>query len=105
MLEFFAVGLLVIVGFVLAIGAVVLVPLILLSLLINLLVQLVALPFRVLGWLLVGAVGTAAVVGKVLLGLGLFLGGLLFLPLLPVLFVVGLIWLFVRLVRPRPAFG
>ena len=105
MLEFLAFGLLIIVALVLAIGAVVLVPLMIVGLLLSLLVQLVVLPFRVLGRLFTGAVGITAAAGKVFLGLGLLVGGLLFLPLLPILFAVGLIWLFVRLLRPRPAFG
>ena len=105
MLEFLAVCVLIIVAFVLAIGAVVLVPLMLVGLLLKLLIQLVVLPFRVLGWLFAGAVGIAAAGVKVFIGLGLLVGGLLFLPLLPILFAVGLIWLFVRLLRPRPAFG
>ena len=105
MLEFLAAGLLFVVVIVLAVGALVLVPLMLLGLLIKLLVSLVALPFRLLGWLFAGAVGIAAAVGKVAVAFGLLLGGLLFLPLLPILLAGGLIWLFARLLRPRPAFG
>lgn len=105
MLEILAVGLLIVVGLVLTIGAVVLVPLMLLGLVLKILIQVVVLPFRLLGWLLAGAVGIAAAVGKVVIGLGLLVGGLLFLPLLPILFLVGLAWLFVRLFRPRPAYG
>ncbi len=105
MLEFLAIVLLVVVGFVLAIGAIVLIPLMLLGVALNLLIQLIALPFRLCAWLFAGAVGLAAGVLKVLVGLGLLVGGLLFLPLLPLLFVVGLIWLFARLLRPRPAYG
>ena len=106
MLEILALGALFFVG----LFALVALPFILLGGLFKLLIMLVLLPFRVLG-AVVGALGAvAAGVGKLFLFLLLvpfllliFIGGALVLPLLPVLALVGLVWLLVRAGRPRTA--
>lgn len=106
MLELLALGLLFFVGLIALVAA----PFILLGGLIKLLVILLLLPFRLLGAVF-GAVATvAAGLGKLALFLllALFLplilvGGAILVPLLPVLAVVGLVWLLVRAARPRQA--
>jgi hypothetical protein len=93
----------------LALVALVAVPLILVGLVLKLLVALVLLPFRALGWLF-SALGAAAVgVTKLVLGLAagcvmilLVIGGVALLPLVPLLLLVGMAWLAARLLRtPR----
>lgn len=73
-------------------------PLLLLVGLVKLVLFLVLLPFRVLGALLHAAVGGCSV----LLALGLALGALLVLPLLPLVLLGLAVALVVRLARPRP---
>ena len=67
------------------------------------------LPFRLLGAVLGAAAGAAGFVAKLLFGLVAVLfgivvtaGALVLLPLIPILFLVGGIWLLARLARPRP---
>jgi hypothetical protein len=106
MLEILALGLLFFVGLIALVAA----PFILLGGLIKLLVMLLLLPFRLLG-AVVGAVGTVALgLGKLALVLLvvcvlplILIAGAIIVPLLPVLAVVGLIWLLVRAARPRQA--
>ena len=90
----------------LAFGAFVLVPLLLLKLVFG----LVFLPFKLVG--LVFRVVFGALGGLVRVGFGLVgvIGGLLamafflvLLPLMPLLLVGGFVWLVARLARPRPA--
>lgn len=108
MLEILALGALFFVG----LFALLALPFLLLGGLFKLLIMLILLPFRVLG-AVAGAVGAVAVgLGKLFLFLllALFLplilvGGALVVPLLPVLALVGLVWLLVRAARPRPAPG
>lgn len=101
MLEILALGLMFFVG----LFALVALPFLLLGGLFKLLIMLILLPFRVLGAVAVG-------LGKLFffLLLALFLplilvAGALVVPLLPVLALVGLVWLLVRATRPRPAPG
>jgi hypothetical protein len=108
MLEILALGLMFFVG----LFALVALPFLLLGGLFKLVIMLILLPFRVLG-AVAGALGAVAVgLGKlfIFLLLALFLPlilvvGALAVPLLPVLALVGLVWLLVRAARPRPAPG
>jgi hypothetical protein len=110
MLETLVAAALVVVALIVGLIALVALPFILVGGLLKLLIMLILLPFRALG-VVFGAVGTVlAGLGKLVLFL-LFvcflplvlLGGALLLPLLPVLLVVGLIWLLARAARPRPS--
>jgi len=97
----------IVIGFLLVLGLVVL-PLLVVGALLKLLVALVLLPFRVLGAVVGAFAALFAGVGKVLVFLiGLVAAaaalvfGVLLLPLLPLLLLGGAIWLLVRLLRPR----
>ena len=96
----------------LALAALVALPLILVALVIKVLVALILLPFRAVGWLL-GGVGAAAA-GLVKLAvlsvagcfaLLLLVGGVVLLPILPLVLLLGATaWLASRLLRsPRAA--
>ena len=106
MLELLALGALFFVGLL----ALVALPFLLLGGLIKLLVVVILLPFRLLGAVF-GVLGTVvAVLGKLALFLLvacflplILIGGAIIVPLLPVLALVGLVWLLVRAARPRPA--
>ncbi len=102
------------VGFLLLLGllALLLVPLMLVGLALKLLVSLILLPFRVVGWLVGASLAVLVGAGKLLVLLfagGLLLvlvaGGAVLLPLIPLLLFVGLVWLLVRLLRPREDVG
>jgi hypothetical protein len=102
MLEFLLMAVVVFVGLVL-------VPILLLGLFLKALLWVVLLPFRAVAAVVgigVGLLGFLAKgVGAVLaIGLGalLLIGGLLVLPLLPVLALVLMVWVIVRLLRPHP---
>ena len=100
---------LIVVGSLLVLGLVVL-PLLVIGTLLKLLLWLVLLPFRAVG-AVIGVAGTVlAGLGKLALCLLLvcvvplvLVGGALILPLLPLIAIVGLVWLLVRAARPRPA--
>ena len=80
------------------VGCLIVVPLLLLGLALRLALGLALLPFRIAGLAIRLAVGL--VVGLV----GLVLAGaVLLIPLLPVIALVGGIWLIVRLSRRHPA--
>jgi hypothetical protein len=96
----------VLIFFMLAFGALVFVPLLLLKLVFS----LAFLPFRLVGLafrLVFGALGGLFRVGFGLVGLVAGILAMAFfvvlLPLLPLLVVGGFVWLLTRLVRPRPA--
>jgi hypothetical protein len=102
MLEFLLMAVLIFVGLVL-------VPILLLGLFLKALLWVVLLPLRAMAALVgvgVGLLGFLAKgVGALLaVGLGavLLVGGLLVLPLLPVLALVFMVWVIVRLFRPHP---
>lgn len=85
-------------------------PLLLVGGLLKLMLFLILLPFKLLKVLFAVLGGILAGLGKLALLLVLLAGGgllaagaLLVLPLLPVLLLVGAIWLVARLFRPRPA--
>ena len=89
-----------------ALGLFVALPLLLIGALFKILAFLILLPLKILkGAFLVLAGAGKAVLALVALvgGCLLAVGGLLVLPLLPVLFLVGAVWLLCRLFRPRPA--
>ena len=110
MLEILVVGALVVAGVIVALVALVAVPFILVGALLKLLIMLILLPFRAVG-AVIGVAGTVlAGLGKLALCLLLvcavplvLVGGALILPLLPLIAIVGLVWLLVRAARPRPA--
>jgi len=88
---------------------VVLLPLLILKALIGLAVGLVTLPFKILGGLLKAVFGVVGLLFKAVFGVVGVLGGLLcgllllvFIPLLPFLFIGAVIWGLARLTRPRP---
>jgi hypothetical protein len=104
MLEILALGLIFFVG----LFALVALPFLLLGGLFKLVIMLILLPFRVLGALGAVAVGLGKLFIFLLLALFLpliLIVGALVVPLLPVLALVGLVWLLVRAARPRPAPG
>jgi hypothetical protein len=93
----------------LALGAVVLVPLVILGVLLKLLALLIFLPFKILGGILRLGFGVVGLALKVLFsGIGLAFGLValvlfaVLIPLLPVLLIAGAVWLVVRSSRPRP---
>lgn len=94
MLELLALGALFFVGLL----ALVALPFLLLGGLIKLLVVVILLPFRLLGAVF-GVLGTVVACFLPLI----LIGGAIIVPLLPVLALVGLVWLLVRAARPRPA--
>ena len=94
MLELLALGALCFVGLL----ALVALPFLLLGGLIKLLVVVILLPFRLLGAVF-GVLGTVVACFLPLI----LIGGAIIVPLLPVLALVGLVWLLVRAARPRPA--
>jgi hypothetical protein len=82
----------------LLVGCLILVPLLILGFLLRLVIGLVLLPFQLAGFAI--RLGLGLAVGLV----GLILGGaVLLIPLLPIVFLVGGIWLIVRLSRRHPA--
>jgi len=81
------------------VGFLILVPLLILGLVLKLALGLVLIPFRVAGLAIRLALGMVfGVVGLILASTAVLL-----IPLLPILFLVGGIWLIVRLTRPDPA--
>jgi len=110
MLEILVLGVLVVVAVIVGLVALVAVPFMLVGAVLKLLIMLVLLPFRVVGALIGAAGAVLAVLGKLALFLLLacvvplvLVGGALLLPLLPLLAIVGLVWLLVRAARPRSA--
>jgi len=80
------------------VGCLILVPLLILGFVLRLVIGLVLLPFQLAG--LAIRLGLGLVVGLV----GLILAGaVLLIPLLPIVLLVGGIWLIVRLSRRHPA--
>jgi len=83
----------------LLVGSLILVPLLILGLVLRLALGLVLIPFKVAGLAIRLVLGLAfGVVGLVLAGTAVLL-----IPLLPILFLAGGVWLIVRLSRPHPA--
>ena len=78
-------------------GCLIVVPLLLVGLVLKLAFGLILLPFRLAGLALRLALGLVFA----LLGL-LMLGGMLLIPLLPVIALVAAIWLLLRIARRRP---
>ncbi len=79
-------------------GCLILIPLLILGFVLKLLIALVLLPFQLAGFAI--RLGLGLAVGLV----GLILAGaVLLIPLLPIVFLVGGIWLLVRLIRRQPA--
>jgi hypothetical protein len=112
MLELIGFSLLVLVGLAALVFGVVVLPLLILGAFVKALLFVVLLPLRLFGWLL-GAIGAVAfgllkaalfVLG-LLAGAFVLVGGLLVLPLLPVLVLGLVIWALARLLRPRPVVG
>ncbi len=98
------------IGVMLALGALVILPLMLIGLLLRGLFFVALLPFRILGGLFAAGFTVFAVLGKLMLMLVFLVGGLLFLvfgvvllPLIPILMIAGAIWLALRLFRPATA--
>lgn len=87
----------------LAVGAVVLLPLMLIGTVLKVLFLVLTIPFRIVG-AAIGAIGGlfGAIFGGVFSLIGLVFGalalagGLLLLPIIPVIALFGLIWLFTR---------
>jgi len=104
MLELIAIVALSVLGLVLAVCGLLLLPLILVGFLLKLLLFVILLPFKILGFL-VGLVGSLfAGIGKALLVVGgfvvvlaLLVGGVVLLPLIPLLAIAAFIWVIVRL--------
>jgi len=81
------------------VGCLIVVPLLILGLVLKLVLGLVLIPFKVAGLAIRLALGMAfGLVALVLAG-----SAVLLIPLLPILFLAGLIWLIVRLSRRQPA--
>lgn len=101
---------------ILIVGAVILVPLLVLGALLKLAVAVILLPFKIIGALLKGVVGIiggllgalGALVGLVFGGLGLLLGLLVMvgvfviLPLMPLLLLGLIVWLALKAASPAP---
>jgi len=105
MLEFVALVLVGLLGIVLLLVGVVALPLILVGGLLKLLWLVVALPFRLAGAVvgMFGALATGMFKLTVLLfSLVALAGGLLVLPLIPLLLLGLAVWGLARLLRPRP---
>ena len=83
----------------LLVGGVVVIPLILVALVLRLVLGIALLPIRI-AWLLF-RLGAGLLLG--VCGLIVAAGMFVLIPLLPILLVVGAIWLIVRLFRGRPA--
>lgn len=84
----------------LLVGCLILVPLLILGFVLRLFVGLLLIPFQLAGFAI--RLGLGLAVGLV----GLILAGaVLLIPLLPIVFLVGGIWLIVRLSRRHPAAG
>ncbi len=85
-----------------AVGLVALIGFVLVCILVRLVVGLVLLPFKIA----LGVLGGLLKLGLCLLLCGLLgvfvLGGLVLLPLLPLLLLAGIVWLVVSLLRPSP---
>ena len=80
------------------VGCLIVVPLILVALLLKLVIGLLLLPFRIAGLALrLAAFLVVGVSGLVLAGT------ILLIPLLPIVALVGAIWLMLRIFRGRPA--
>lgn len=110
LLEFALLVLFGVVAFGLMVAAVIALPFLLIGGVLKLLVFAIALPFRLIGALFgvaAGVTGTLfggiAALGSVLLTILIAVGALLFLPLLPILALFGLIWLFGRSARKAQA--
>jgi len=84
----------------LLVGCLILVPLLILGFVLRLVVGLVLIPFQLVGFAI--RLGLGLAVG--LVGL-VVAGAVLLIPLLPIVFLVGGIWLIVRLSRRHPAAG
>jgi len=82
------------------VGCLILVPLLLVGIVLRLLIGLVLLPLQLAGFAI--RLGLGLAVG--LIGL-ILAGAVLLIPLLPIVFLVGGIWLIVRLSRRHPAAG
>ena len=82
------------------VGCLILLPLFLVGILLRLLIGLVLLPLQLAGFAI--RLGLGLAVG--LIGL-ILAGAVLLIPLLPIVFLVGGIWLIVRLSRRHPAAG
>ena len=81
------------------VGCLIVVHLLILGLVLKLVLGLVLIPFKVAGLAIRLALGMAfGLVALVLAG-----SAVLLIPLLPILFLAGLIWLIVRLSRRQPA--
>jgi hypothetical protein len=72
-------------------------------LLIKLLFTLVVLPFKILGAILRLAFGAVGLLAHLVLGLGFAILCLFLVPLLPLILLVGAVWLLSRALRPRSA--
>ena len=82
------------------VGCLILVPLLIVGIVLRLLIGLVLLPLQLAGFAI--RLGLGLAVG--LIGL-ILAGAVLLIPLLPIVFLVGGIWLIVRLSRRHPAAG
>jgi hypothetical protein len=107
MLELLFVVLLVIAG----LAALLVLPLLLIGLFFRVLFWIVVLPFRAIGALFGASVAVLGALGKAfvtlvaaLIGLALFVGAVLVLPLVPIILVCLAIWGLSRLARRRPAY-
>lgn len=76
-------------------------PFVLLGVALLLVAKLVFLPFRIAAGVLHLVLGILGLVGGLLLGVALLVGVVLILPLLPIVFLGGLLWLMLRLFRPK----
>jgi hypothetical protein len=92
-------------------AALLILPLLLIGLLFRVLFWIVVLPFRAIGALLGASVTVLGGLGKafvalfaVLIGLALFVGAVLVVPLVPIVLVCLAIWALSRLARRRPAY-
>ena len=82
----------------LLVGFLLLIPLLILGFALRLLVGLIVLPFKIAGFAIRLGVGLA--LGLVAM---IVAGAVLLSPLLPIVFLIGGIWLIVRLTRRQPA--
>ena len=112
MIKFLVVTMLTVFGAVLALAALVLLPLLFIGVLCRFLLAVVLLPFRILRFLFGLGFGVLTGVAKVffwvvsgLLGLLLLVGAVLFVPLVPLLMIGLGGWLLFRLFRRRPVYA
>ena len=108
MIKAFLLGLALLFGGAILLVGLLFLPLLLIGLVFKLVILAVLLPLRILGGLAGLAIGLFVVLAKVglfllagLVGLAVFGGGLLILPLLPLLAIGLAIWVVIRLMRPR----